>query len=132
MNPLDVIFSWQALFVALLASLGTEAFKRSLDYWIADHRETVRGALRQGADLRRQTLSSQFALPLVPVLLGLSLGLALPWRPEVLVVYYRAHDTLLGELAIYGAWGAACGALGDYLHERVRGPLRAWRNQRAG
>ena len=132
MNPLDTIFSWQALLVAALASLGTEAGKRLLDYMLADRWESLRSALRQGADVRRQVPAVQWLLPLFPVLLGLGLGLLLPIRPEVLVAYYEVDPTLKNELALYGAWGAACGALGDYLHERVREPLRARRNQRAG
>lgn len=125
MNPLHVIYCWETLLLAGLASLCTEALKIGLDLSLSDRadiRDSLRRALRSGADIRKQHIGiTQGFLPLVPVIVGALIALVLPTRPDELAGY-----------ADYIGWGAFCGAVGDYAFTRAREPFKALKNDRTG
>ena len=130
-NPLDLVYSWQALLVVVVANGLTQLVKTLLDiYWgqtAPEETPTVKDAARVGAAIRRKKLIvNRVGLPTLTVVTGALTAIVVPMRPEALIQYVAAQSiTGWGAYAIYGAWGAACGQFASYVFDRVKEFLTA-------
>lgn len=125
MDPLSIVYSWQALLIALTASALTQFVKRCVDILIGiqDNNDGTLSLLeRAGAELRKDSVVIQgIVMPALPLLFGAVAAIILPVRPEVLMEYAAkyVHDQNQVYL-IYAAWGAACGQFCDYVFTKVK------------
>lgn len=137
MGPLDSLFCWQALLIALMASGTTQLTKSIIDVvWGLNHETptpTMADALKLGGALRRNTLIiNRLVLPATPILAGFLFAAIVPMRPENLSHYVESHSVAAWQaFFIYGSWGAACGQFADYGVSKVKDFLGARRDIRA-
>ena len=108
MNGLDLLYSWQSLFLAVIIATMTQSFKRLV--------ETLIDKGHGGGEARRKaSVLNTVLLPLFPLSLGALCGWLLPLRPEHLVQYVaETHSSSL----VYVMWGASVGQFADYLYQR--------------
>lgn len=114
MTPLDILYSWQSLFLAVVIATMTQSFKRLVEGLI----ERYSGG--DGVAKRKASLANTTLLPLFPLVLGGLIGRFFPIRPEYLVQYVNENHT---SMAIYAMWGASVGQFSDYLYQRAKGFL---------
>lgn len=137
MGPLDSLFCWQALLIALMASGMTQLTKSVIDVvWGLRHETptpTVADALKLGGALRRNTLIiNRLLLPSVPILAGFLFAAFVPMRPDNLTHYVESHEIVSWQAhLIFGSWGAACGQFADYGVSKVKDFLGTRREIRA-
>lgn len=111
MNPLDFLYSWQSLFLAVVISTMTQSFKCLVEGLI----ERYSGG--SGSAKRKASLANTTLLPLFPLLLGGLIGRFLSIRPEYLVRYVNDNHA---STAVYAMWGASVGQFSDYLYQRAK------------
>lgn len=140
MGPLELIYSWQFLLVAMCASGTTQFFKTVIDV-ARGVKEDADGTLSIWEYLGRQARADAIVLnrivfPTLVVLLGAGYAMLIPARPEVLHQYAEAYKlTQFETYMVYGAWGAFCGQFADYAFTKLKGmfdDLMARRNGNAG
>lgn len=125
-NPLDLVYSWQALLVAVVANALTQLVKTLIDIYRGHAAEsptpTVKDMVRVGAGLRRSSLIiNRVVVPGLSLVFGALTAMIIPVRPEALIAYCAAQSvSTTGSLAIFGAWGAACGQFASYTFDRVK------------
>lgn len=126
MGPLDSIFCWQALLVALTASGITQFVKTIMDVtWGTNDptpTPTLDAAKAVGASIRRSKLIlNRVVLPATPILAGCLFAMVVPVRPDNLSHYVDTHTMAWWQQYLtYGAWGAACGQFADYGVSKVK------------
>lgn len=124
MDPLSIIYSWQALLVAITASGLTEFVKRAINllHGLKDDDGDLTFWERCANEARRDSLViNQLVLPSCPVVFGALVAVALPMHPEVMTAYVKAHHLATWQaLSGYAAWGAACGQFSDYIFTKVK------------
>lgn len=137
MNPIEVLYSWQALLVACIATAMTQLTKVIIDV-VRGHLHvtptpTVRDAAKVGKGLRESKeelinrVLNRVVIPGLPVLYGTVCALLVPARPEVIMEYTTTHHVVgVGAQAIFGAWGAACGQFADYLFAKAKGAMEVF------
>jgi hypothetical protein len=104
----DIVFSWQALVLAVLASVAMLAVKRVLDY-----------AWKRRKENRFMT---RIGMPAIHGLVGFLAGVLVPFRPESVVAYVAEHG---GGWLSFGLWGLLVGGIcGDVLYTKVKGFLK--------
>jgi len=104
-GPLQILYSWQSLLLAIAITIGTQGVKRLVDSFMG------------GTDTRKQRrYMSTVVLPAVPLALGTLAGMFVPLRPELLMEYVRTHDVSM--YWVGGAYGLAVGQFADYLYQR--------------
>lgn len=140
MGPLELIYSWQALLVAMCASGTTQFFKTIVDV-LRGVKEDDDGTLSTWEYLGRQARKDTIVLnrivfPTMVVLLGAAWAMVIPARPEVLHTYIAEYKLNWHETyVVYGAWGAFCGQFADYLFTKAKeviSDLIARRSSNAG
>lgn len=114
MTPLDLLYSWQSLFLAVVIATMTQSFKKLVEGLI----ERYSGG--DGEAKRKASIANATLLPLFPLLLGGVIGRFLPIHPEYLVRYVNENHT---STAVYAMWGASIGQFSDYLYQRAKGLL---------
>lgn len=124
-NPVEILYSWQAVLVALMTAGLTQLIKTLLDIYgglkAAEETPTVRDMAKVGKEVRkRNLLLNRVILPAIPLVIGALIGAFVPLRPEVIIEYVEAHVQGLWQGIVYGAWGAACGLFADYLVTKIR------------
>jgi hypothetical protein len=112
-DPLELLYSWQALLCAVACVGVTSMVKTAID-------------IRIGADRRKRSkVLSQLVLPMTPIWIGAAYAMAVPLHPEVLDAYLTAKGLdSFPRLAALCAWGGACGQFATYSYERVEGLIR--------
>lgn len=109
MNPLDLIYCWQALLVAVACVGVTQLIKTVIDATMGKERR------------RNSVVLTRFVLPMAPIVIGVIVAVLVPVRPEVLIDYVQARVTnTWGELSTYALWGGACGQFADYIFTKVK------------
>lgn len=112
MNPLDILYSWQALICASACVGVTQLAKRTLDVRIG---EEARKASR---------LLTVLVLPTMPIAVGALYAVAVPMHPDALGAYLEAQGIDGGARALsLASWGAACGQFAVYVYERIERTL---------
>lgn len=108
MGPLELIYSWQALLLALMVCGITHTTKTLLDYFL-------------GKEARKENVFvTRILLPSVAVVSGIVLAIVVPLRPEVLLNYADQYDLNWTRYLVYGSWGGACGQFCDYFYSKVK------------
>ena len=111
MTPLDLLYSWQSLFLAVVIATMTQSFKHLVEGLI----ERYSGG--DGRAKRKASIANVTLFPMFPLLLGGLIGRFFPIRPEYLVRYVNENHT---SMAVYAMWGASIGQFSDYLYQRSK------------
>jgi hypothetical protein len=151
-NPIEILYSWQALLVALTASGLTQLTKTIYDISkgskeikkgsvpppvLSPPSETAESPYRDpvlvkpaivGKETRKANLwLNRVIFPMVPIFFGALLGAFLPLHPEVLVTYVDAHvEGAVMATLVYATWGAACGQFADYIFSKAKAVMSAF------
>jgi hypothetical protein len=132
MNPIELIYSWQALLVATAAFGVTQLMKTVLDiYWgkSLKKRASIIPAEASSrivgkAQRKSSMMVNRVVLPVMPVILGAVFAMVVPARPEVLLDFVDARvDVAWHATMIYAAWGAACGQFSTFTFDKVKDVL---------
>jgi hypothetical protein len=125
MNPLDLIYSWQALLLAAAATGITQLVKTSFDVAKGGKQPSMSDAKKAGEEQRRKSvILNRFVLPMTPILVGFLFAMVVPVRPEALIEYVAEHvSEVWQQYLVYGSWGAACGQFSSYTYDKVREAL---------
>lgn len=129
MGPLELLYCWQALIIAIAATGFTQLLKTVIDVtWghvNAAPTPTMKAKKTVGADLRRSNkVLNRILLPMMPILFGFLMAVVVPVRPDLLLSYVSEHHIEgFGRLLLFGAWGAACGQFADYGFSKVKAAL---------
>lgn len=111
MTPLDILYSWQSLFLAMVVAVMTQVVKTLLEDLIE------RRSGGSGREKRKASIFNTTLFPLVPLILGGILGRFFPMRPEYLVRYVTENHA---STLVYVLWGVSIGQLSDYLYQRLK------------
>lgn len=136
MGPLELIFGWQFVLVAMCASATTQFFKTAVNILIGV-KEDSDGKLDYweaiGRELRRDMpVLNKIVFPTMVVLLGGVIAIIFPVRPEVLHTYAETYAKGGQAFLLYGLWGCFCGMFSDYAYTRVKEFLQARGSSNAG
>jgi hypothetical protein len=114
-RPLEILFSWQALLVAITVAGLVRFIKAIID--------AVKGSEWRKA----RKWIELFLLPSLAVFLGALTAVIVPLHPDVMTEYLdkvpEAQQWAIP--AVYALWGAACGQFSSYTYDRVVAVLRA-------
>ncbi len=129
MNPIEVLYSWQSVVLAVAVAGLVQAIKTTLDTALGAappgrKPETTdrRAARATGREIRKQSaLLTRIILPLLPIIIGAVLAMIVPLRPDILTEYAKTHGENVG---IYGLWGAAMGQFADYIYQQAKRNIR--------
>ena len=130
MNPLELLYSWQALLIAVAATGITQLVKTVIDIaWghkDAEPTPTTKDALRVGeARRKRSVVVNRLVLPMTPIWTGALMAILVPIRPEAVMEYVTSQNIEgVGRLLVFAAWGAACGQFADYGFNKIKATLR--------
>ena len=117
MNPLEILYSWQSLFLAIVIAGITQSVKHGVDIYLESRQGDSPGK-KTGREIRQQNaLVNNTLLPLFPLFLGSLLGAFLPIQPEPLVLYVTTHRS---SSVVYAMWGASVGQFADYIFQRAK------------
>ena len=117
MNPLEILYSWQSLFLAIVIAGITQSVKHGVDIYL-ESRQGDSPDRKTGREIRQQNaLVNNTLLPLFPLFLGALFGAFLPIQPEPLVLYVTTHHS---SSAVYAMWGASVGQFADYIFQRAK------------
>lgn len=142
MNPIEILYSWQAVLVAVAATGITQLVKTVIDIWWGS-RAIKKGSIPPpppakgegpyrtaspppkpravGVDLRkRSVIVNRLILPMTPIVVGALFAILVPARPDVINTYVETHEVGWTKYLIFAAWGAACGQFADYLWSKVK------------
>lgn len=147
MNPIEILYSWQALLVAITASGLTQLIKTIYD--ISKGRQVLKKTSTPppaptekpvgyrdsakpkpaaiGKEVRQSNVwLNRVVLPVIPIVIGALIGGFVPLRPEVLIEYVEGHvDGWYTQAFVYSIWGAACGQFADYTFSKAKSLLKA-------
>jgi len=121
MNPIEVLYCWQALLIAGLAAAMTQVVKTLYDIRRGKRSvietPTVKEAVKVGKMLRKDndTIIDRVVLPACPIVFGACLAAIIPARPDVIMAYITTHHVGTSAIFIYMGWGAACGQVADHV-----------------
>jgi hypothetical protein len=126
-NPLELLYSWQAMLVAIAATGITQLVKTILDvlYGRGSSPANLVESAKAGAATRKRTLLiNRFVLPMTPIVVGAVMAMVVPVRPDPVLAYVATHGiTGVGKFMVYAAWGAACGQFASHLFDKIKGLL---------
>jgi hypothetical protein len=138
MNPLELLYSWQALLIAIAATGITQLVKTVIDIaWgrkDVESPSTVKDAKRAGEILRKRNLIiNRLVLPMTPIWTGALMAALIPIRPEAIITYITEQNIEgAGRLLVFAAWGAACGQFADYGFNKVKAVLQGTSRSEVG
>lgn len=105
-GAIEVLFTWQALMLAVIVTGCTYGVKALLD--------VVAG----GTEKRKKNVFlTRLLLPAVPVVLGALGGAFIPIQPQVLIDYATERGVDLW--AVGAPWGFVIGIFSDYLYSKI-------------
>lgn len=128
MGPLEVAYSIPAVILAAMVVGLTQLTKTLLDLWFGIRTPNlVPGtALAAGkADRQDRVFLNRLILPAIPVLWGVLLAVAIPFRPEAVTEFVTAQvPQKWATYVIFGMWGATVGQFADYIYTRLKELIR--------
>ena len=107
-NPLELLYSWQALLCAAACVGVTKLVKTILNITMGEEKR------------KSNKWVSKVALPVTPIVVGAVYSMAVPLRPEVLSEYVSAQVSGAWVWLGYAGWGAACGQFSNFGYDRLR------------
>lgn len=128
MNPIEILWCWQALLVALVAAGMTQFVKTAVDiFWGKVAPETTT-SLKDMAEIGKGRRKANIALnrlifPSLPVQIGALLAALAPIRPDVLTEFVAKNPAGWNNYIIYAAWGATCGMFSSYVFDKAKALL---------
>lgn len=150
MNPIEILYSWQAVLIAVAATGITQLVKTLVDIWwgsrvlkrastpppaaepkpitppAGPYRTPTPPAVKPSAvavgkeQRKRSVIINRLVLPMTPIVVGALFAVLVPARPEVIMEYVTTHEVGWTKYLIFAAWGAACGQFADYLWSKVK------------
>lgn len=137
LNPIEILYSWQAILIAVAATGITQLIKTVVDITVGKKAlsrlqaaapdlvlDMPPGAV--GKEKRQDNVwINRLLLPMAPIAVGAVFAVVVPARPDVIVAYVTAHEVGWTQYLIYAAWGAACGQFSSYVYDRVMEAVRA-------
>lgn len=108
-RPLEILYCWQALLVALTAAGLVRFFKAIDDIAPTKWRQTY-------------PWMGTLVFPVLTILIAAGLAMIIPLRPDILNDYVdnKIPEESWGlRLTAYGMWGGACGQFASYVYDRV-------------
>lgn len=123
MDPLELLYSWQALLCAVACATITSNVKALKDLLYA--RRVLAG------EVTRRSRTVQFVvdklvMPIVPVTVGALYAIFVPVIPEVLQNHLKVHEVVgTGRILALASWGGVCGQFASYTYDRVKDIMRA-------
>ncbi len=136
MSPFDIIYSWQALLVMVVASALTEFVKRTINIFLgmkedADGDGKLTAWEKLGREMRADAVwINNLVLPGIVVGFGAAVACVIPARPEILLDYAAKHAPGGHAYLLYAAWGAACGQFADYTFMRLKNTIMDFASKR--
>jgi hypothetical protein len=114
-RPLEILYCWQALVVAVTAAGIVRFVKAVID------------ATKGEAWRKDRKWIELFLLPGLAVFFGALIAVVLPLRPEMLDAYLEKvpEEHANAKLGVYALWGGACGQFSSWIYDRVVAILRA-------
>lgn len=126
-NPLELLYSWQAMLVAVAATGITQLVKTLIDvlWGRSTSPANVAESAKAGAEARKRgILINRFILPMTPIFVGAFMAMVVPIRPDPVIAYVVTHGISgVGKFMVYAAWGAACGQFASHLFDKIKGLL---------
>lgn len=117
-NPIELLYSWQALLLAGLVMGLTQFIKTVIDLKISKEAR------------KNNPVLNTLIMPALNPLFGFLIAMVIPARPEVLIEYATTHVLVQWEsLLVFGAWGAAVGQFADYIFSKVKTAMSALKNK---
>jgi hypothetical protein len=131
MNPLDILYCWQAVLVACSATGLTQLVKVTLDVLLG-HTDviptpTLKDMTAVGKDVRkRNMILNKIVFPGLPIVFGVLCAIIVPARPDSITAFVTEKGIVgWGATLIYASWGGACGQFADYIFSKVKGVMEA-------
>jgi len=137
MNPVEILYCWQAILVACAAVALTALTKAIIDVrrgYGAQVTDTIKDAATVGKLLRKAEDSvwlNRVVLPGLVVFYGMLIAVTVPARPDVLVEYVEARNIGWSSYLLYASWGAACGQFADYIFSKIKALLNGALNRQS-
>lgn len=131
MNPLDILYCWQAVLVACAATGMTQLVKVIIDvargHYNAAPTPTFKDKAAIGKELRKgDAVLNRIVFPALPILFGVLCAIVVPARPDSITEFITAKAiTGTGAMLIYASWGGACGQFADYIFSKVKSVMEA-------
>lgn len=148
-NPLSLMYSWQAVSVAIAGVGITKLVKTIIDTVLRskarnmaaeDKAKVEKLAAKMGYrdQARPQKAKSEahyyallmrknsvwmnrFVLPLTPIIVGVLVAAFVPVHPETLIEYLDENvSDWWGRTSVFALWGGACGQFADYIFSKVK------------
>lgn len=148
-NPLSLMYSWQAVAVAiacvgitkLVKTIIEVAFRAKAKSLAAGDKAKIEvAATKMGHRTKAETKKAKsedhfyaylmrknsvwlnrFLLPLAPIFIGAIIAVVIPVIPEDLLAYLDANvEGGFGQLSLRALWGGACGQFADYIFSKVK------------
>ena len=111
MGPLDLLFGWQSLIVAVAVYMLTQAVK-------AVANQTMGGK----EERKKKVWVTRVILPALPPLIGAILAAFISVHPQSILDYVSHNELGAWEArGIFALWGAACGQFSDYMYSKAKG-----------
>ena len=136
MGPIELLYCWQALLIAIVATGITQLIKTIVDVaWGATHpipTPAMADAKKLGEELRKKNLiMNRFVMPMAPILVGAVAALLVPIYPDELHTYIDTHAISgTSRAMVLALWGGACGQFADYGFSKVKAALGDFRARR--
>lgn len=115
-DPLELMYSWQALLLALSISGTMQFIKTLLDIQMGKPKREAHVWL------------NRIWLPALTILLGACYANFIPLRPSILTEYIKLQDETWTEwntAVMYAVWGGSVGQFADYAYTKFKKILEA-------
>lgn len=120
MGPLDLVYSWQTVVIAVLVYMTTQLIKVALDMWLSKSYGSLKVKTRLGKEMRQEKpILNRLVMPAIPVWVGVFLACVLPIRPDAIIDYTVAHTTGFNTYLVYSGWGAVVGQFSGWIYTHV-------------
>ncbi len=127
-NPIEVIWCWQALLVALTAAGMTQFIKAATD---AAHGKavptptpTLKDMVAVGKARREENVVlNRVIMPSVPVFIGALIAVIVPMRSDIVAAYALKTAESWDDYLIFAIWGGTCGMFADYAVTKAKSLL---------
>ena len=127
MNPIEILWCWQSLIVALAAAGMTQFVKTAVDiFWgkvAPDPTTSLKDMEEVGKTRRKANIAlNRLIFPSLPVLFGALLAMFV-LRGDIVAEYVARTPSRWDDYSIYAVWGGSVGMYADYVVSKVKDVL---------